>query len=65
MRLVKVLETFEAIDNNILLSALGTSGFSKFINMKILDIKQGKERQRHITKQLVYSFSVNIRNSQP
>ena len=31
---------------------------SKFINMKI------KERQCHITKQLVHSFSVNIRISQ-
>ena len=30
-----------------------------FINMKI------KERQCHITKQLVHSFSVNIRISQP
>ena len=32
---------------------------SKFINMKI------KERQCHITKQLVHSFEVNIRISQP
>ena len=38
---------------------LGTSDLSKFINMKI------KERQCHITKQLVHSFSVNIRISQP
>ena len=32
---------------------------NKFINMKI------KERQCHITKQLVHSFSVNIKISQP
>ena len=32
--------------------------------MKILQMKVGKERQRHITKQLVHSFSVNIRISQ-
>ena len=38
---------------------LGTSDLSKFINMKI------KERQCHITKQLVHSFSVNIMISQP
>ena len=38
---------------------LGTSDLSKFINKKI------KERQCHITKQLVHSFSVNIRISQP
>ena len=38
---------------------------SKFINMKRLDIKLGKERQCHKTKQLVHSFSVNIRISQP
>ena len=38
---------------------LGTSDLSKFIDMKI------KERQCHITKQLVDSFSVNIRISQP
>ena len=38
---------------------LGTSDFSKLIDMKI------KERQNHITKQLVHSFSVNIRISQP
>ena len=38
---------------------LGTSDLSKFINMKI------KERQCHITKQLVHSFSVNIGISQP
>ena len=28
-------------------------------------MKLGKERQCHITKQLVHSFSVNIRISQP
>ena len=33
--------------------------------MKILKIKQGKKRQSHITKQLVHSFLVNIRISQP
>ena len=33
--------------------------------MKILKIKLGKERQCHITKQLVHSFLVNIRISQP
>ena len=44
---------------------LGISDLSKFINMKILLIKLGKERQCHITKQLVHSFSVNIRISQP
>ena len=33
--------------------------------MKILYMKLGKEIQCHITKQLVYSFSVNIRISQP
>ena len=33
--------------------------------MKILCIKLGKERQCHITKQLVHSFLVNIRISQP
>ena len=38
---------------------LKLSSLSKFINMKI------KERQCHITKQLVHSFSVNIRISQP
>ena len=36
-----------------------TSDLSKFINMKI------KERQCHITKQLMHSFSDNIRISQP
>ena len=47
------------------MSALGTSGLSKFINMKTLYIKLiVKERQCHITKQLVHSFSVNIRISQ-
>ena len=33
--------------------------------MKILKIKLGKERQCHITKQLVHYFSVTIRISQP
>ena len=33
--------------------------------MKILKIKLGKERQCHIAKQLVRSFEVNIRISQP
>ena len=33
--------------------------------MKTLDIKLGKEKQCHITKQLVHVFSVNIRISQP
>ena len=33
--------------------------------MKNFYIKLGKERQCHKTKQLVYSFSVNIRISQP
>ena len=33
--------------------------------MTILKIRLGKERQCHITKQLVHSFSVNIRISQP
>ena len=33
--------------------------------MKILEIKLEIERQCHITKQLVHSFSVNIRISQP
>ena len=33
--------------------------------MKKLDIKLGKERQCHITKQLVHSFTVNIRISPP
>ena len=28
--------------------------------MKQLDVNVGKERQCHITKQLVHSFSVNI-----
>ena len=37
----------------------GTYDLSKFINMKI------KEIQCHITKQLVHSFSVNIRISHP
>ena len=48
--------------NNIL-SALGTSGLITFMNIKRLDIKLGKEHQCHITKQLVHSFSVNIRIS--
>ena len=30
--------------------------------MKIHDAKLGKERQYHITKHLVYSFSVSIEN---
>ena len=51
--------------NNLFLIALGTSGLSKFINMKRLDIKIGKERQCHITKQLMHSFEVNIRICQP
>ena len=38
---------------------LGASDLSKFINIKI------KERQCHSTKQLVHSFEVNIRISQP
>ena len=46
-------------------SALGTSDLSKFINMKILKIKLGKERQCHITNQSVHSFSVNNKISQP
>ena len=46
-------------------SALGTSDMSKFINMKILKIKLGKERQCHITKQFMHSFFVKIRISQP
>ena len=33
--------------------------------MERLDIKLGKERQCHIKKQLVHSFSVKIRISQP
>ena len=33
--------------------------------MKRLDIKLGKERQCHFTKQLVHLFLVNIRLSQP
>ena len=33
--------------------------------MKRLDIRLGKEGHCHITKQLVHSFSVNIRISQP
>ena len=33
--------------------------------MKILYMKLGKEMQCHIAKQLVYSFSVNIKISQP
>ena len=32
--------------------------------MKIFKIKLGKERQCHITKQLVHSFEVDIRISQ-
>ena len=50
--------------NNSVFCAPGTSDLSKFINMKLLYIKLGKERQCHITKQLVHSFSVNIRVSQ-
>ena len=46
-------------------SALGTSDLSKFINMRRLYIKLGKARQCHITKQLLHSFSVNARISQP
>ena len=34
------------------------------MNMRRLCIKLGKERQCHITKQLVHSFSVNARISQ-
>ena len=49
----------------LVLCALGTLGLSKFINMKRFDIKLGKERQFHITKQLVHSFSGYIRISQP
>ena len=37
---------------------------SKLINMKILHVKLGTERQSHIIKQLMFSFSVNIRISQ-
>ena len=33
--------------------------------MKILDIKQGKERECYITKQLIHSYEVNIRIYQP
>ena len=40
----------------LVLSALGTSFMSKFINMKRLDIKVGKERQFYIAKQLVHFF---------
>ena len=43
----------------VVINFLGTSDLSNFINMKI------KERQCHITKQLVHSFSINIRISQP
>ena len=32
--------------------------------MKILDIKLGKERVCHITKQMMHSFSIIIRISQ-
>ena len=66
--LLYVSEGFRNLKSNcqiIVLSAPGTSGLSKFINMKRLDIKLGKERQCHITKQLVHSFSINIRISQP
>ena len=49
--------------NNLVFIELWTSDLSKFINMKILLTKLGKERQCHITKQLVHSFSVSI--SQP
>ena len=61
------LKGFRNLKSNckIFLSALGTSVLSKFINMKRLEIKLGKERQCHITKQLVHSFLVNIRISQP
>ena len=45
-------------------SALGTSHLSKFIKMKILNIKLRNERQCHKTKQLVHSFSVYVRISQ-
>ena len=36
-----------------------------YINMKRLEIELGKERQCHITKQLVHSFPVNSMISQP
>ena len=45
----------------IFVSALGISGLSKSINVKIVDIKLGKERQCQITKKLVHYFSVDIR----
>ena len=48
-----------------ILSALEASGLSKFINMKILDIKLGKKRHCHITKQSMHPFEVNIRICQP
>ena len=54
--LIRVAEIWKYIVEIIF---LGTSDLSKFINMKI------KERQCHITKRLVHSFSVNIRISQP
>ena len=67
MHLIRVAEIWEVDCWNNLPSesAQGTSDLSKFINMKILQIKLGKERQCHITKQLVHSFSINIRICQP
>ena len=61
----KSLRNFKSNCEIIFLCALGTSAFSKCINIKILDIKLGKETQCHITKQLVHSFPVKIRISHP
>ena len=45
----------------------GHTDDAKIISLRLRRgiIKIGKERQCHITKQLVLSFSVNIRISQP
>ena len=61
--LIRIAEIWEVYCRNNLPSesTIGTSDLNKFINMKILYIKLGKERQCHITKQLVHSFEVNIR----
>ena len=52
--------------NNLVFSAQGTFYSSKFINMKMFNITLGKEKHTvSHNKQLVHSFSVNIRISQP
>ena len=53
------------LKKNLAFSALGKLALSKFIDMQLLYIQHGQWRQCYITKQLVHSFSANMKISQP